>query len=309
MSLLAGCGWFGDDAQPLLPLPEEQDISFGPLATCGDGSSTFCGGSQTLDIYRSDVDGPNPVLIWIHGGGFVLGDKSSGIREALQGILDDGWDIVSINYRLTLDDRTNAFPAAVQDVNRAVRWVRANADSNGWNPDVVAVAGHSAGGNLAAMAAVGPNRTEFEDPELPGDLAAQDASVLGAIAIAPVSDIEAFAANEEWDEPMAHYLACDGACTTADFARGSVHTYVTSDAAPVLALHGVDDALAGPEQGRRLQGAFDDAGIGESFELIVIDDGPERFRGHDPDFERWVDTFREFLEANRPDAGNADADR
>lgn len=297
--LVSGCGWFGDDAQALLPLPEERDIQYGPLDTCGEERSDECGGSQTLDIYRSDVEGPNPVLIWIHGGGFVLGDKEDGVREAMQPIRDDGWDIVSINYRLALPDGANAFPAAVQDVKRAVRWVRANAEANDWDPDVVAVAGHSAGGNLAAMAAVTPNRPEFEDPELPEDLVAQDPTVVAAIAIASVSDLAAFAANEEWSESMGHYLSCGDGCTEDDFARGSVHPYVDGNAAPMLALHGVDDPLADPAQGRLVEQAYEQAGIGDRFELIVVDDGPDRYRGHDPDFERWVDDFRELLEANR----------
>lgn len=297
--LTVGCGWFDDDAQPVLPLPEERDIQYGPLDTCGEETSDECGGSQTLDIYRSEEEGPNPVLVWVHGGGFVLGDKNEGVREALQPILDDGWDIVSINYRLTLPDGTNAFPAAVQDTKRAVRWVKANAETNDWDPDVVAVAGHSAGGNLAAMVAVTPNDPALEDPELPEDLTAQDSTVVAAIAIASVSDLAAFAENEEWSEAMGHYLSCGGGCTPEDFDRGSVHPYVDEDAAPMLALHGVDDPLADPDQGRLVEQAYDEAGIGDRFELIVIDDGPDEFRGHDPDFDRWVDDFRELLEANR----------
>ena len=99
-----------------------------------------------LDVYkRTDVTGPQPTLIWIHGGGWVAGAKESAIGE-LAPWLEAGWNIVNVEYRL---GRVSQAPAAVEDCLCALRWVGANAKAYGIDVKRLVVSGGSAGGHLA----------------------------------------------------------------------------------------------------------------------------------------------------------------
>ena len=300
LTLIAtGCGMFDDsDAPPpTLPPPPETDVAYGPAAGC-PGSDVDCGGSQQLDIYRSDEPGPNPVLVYFHGGGFIIGDKSDGVPDRLGLALRDGWDVVAANYRLATPDGDNLFPTAVNDARRAIRWVKANADAQGWDASNVAVMGQSAGGNLAEMLAVTSDQPEFDPPDLPPELVAVDPSVIAAVAVNPVSDLGLFASSDAGAGMVARYTGCTGDCAEVN-QRGSVQTHVDAGSAPLLALHGAKDPLAGPEQGQRVRTAYQDVGLGDRFGLIVVDDGPDRFQGHDVDWARYSDQFLDFLDQYR----------
>jgi acetyl esterase/lipase len=298
-AVLGACSLFEDPnaPDPTLPPPPETDVAYGPVPGC-DGLDDGCGGSQQVDIYRSEQPGPNPVIVFFHGGGFVGGDKVGSISEYLQAALDDGWDIVSVNYRLTTPDGTNAFPAAVQDAKRAVRWVKANAAAQDWDAANVAAMGHSAGGNLAGMLGVTADQPDLEPPDLPPELAAVDSSVIAVVALNPVSDLTLFGANPDWTASMQHYTGCRGDCTAA-FQRGSVQTHVDPASAPMLAMHGEQDLLAAPVQGVLVQDQYNRSGIGDRFELVVVDDGPERYQGHEIDYDRFAQRFVDFLDQQR----------
>ncbi len=117
--------------------------------------------SQKLDIYLpNDGDGPFPVILSIHGGAFKGGDKADGQITPMLGGLKRGYAVVSVNYRLSGEA---IFPAQIQDVKAAVRWIRANAAKYKLNPDKIASWGGSAGGHLAAMAGTSGGVKELED--------------------------------------------------------------------------------------------------------------------------------------------------
>lgn len=304
--LLAACGWTkSDPATTTLAFPPETNVPYGSFQECNEGVDP-CSGAQNIDIYRSDEDGPNPVVIWLHGGGFVGGDKATGVNENLEPLLQDGWDIVAANYRLSAEGGVNPFPAAVNDVKRVVRWVKANAADNDWDPNAVAAIGHSAGGNLAAMLAVTADEPELEDPGLPQDLLDVDSSVIAAIAIAPVSDVQMFGELDFWGPMVDQYVDCAGCPEIRQLA--SVAPWVDGSAAPLLILHGDRDTVAGPEHADAVIAAYDAADISDRLRVIIIDDGPEDDRGHNPDFGRWVDTFVEFLDAALRDQDSDEQD-
>ena len=105
-----------------------------------------------LNLYVPDGDAPAPLIVLVHGGGFVLNDCES--RQAqlfYQYFRDHGYACATVNYRLAQEA---SFPAAVEDVKCAVRYLRANADVYGYDADRIAIWGESAGGYLATMAAV-----------------------------------------------------------------------------------------------------------------------------------------------------------
>ena len=105
--------------------------------------------AEKLDIYLPDEgEGPYPAIISIHGGAFMGGDKSdSQVIPMLEG-LKRGYAVVAVNYRLSWEAR---FPALVQDVKTAVRWIRANAPRYHFDKGKIASWGRSAGGRCAAF--------------------------------------------------------------------------------------------------------------------------------------------------------------
>src|SRR5581483_1621110 len=116
----------------------------------------------TLDVWhRHDLpaDGRAPVLVQVHGGAWEMGDKR-GQAEPLMGYLAErGWVCVTLNYRLA---PANRWPAMIVDVKRAIAWIRENIATYGGDPAFVAITGGSAGGHLAALAALSANDPDFQ---------------------------------------------------------------------------------------------------------------------------------------------------
>jgi acetyl esterase/lipase len=148
--------------RPMFDIPEA-DVSFVKRKHL-DLPYAALSPSQKLDVYLPDEgDGPFPVLFVIHGGGFEFGDKrDEHVLPFLLG-LKHNYAVVSANYRLS---HQAIFPAAVQDLKAAVRWIRANADKYHFDGSRIAACGGSAGGNLAAMLGVTGNIKDFNDPAL-----------------------------------------------------------------------------------------------------------------------------------------------
>ena len=149
-------------------VPTRADIAYGTQSP-----------SQKLDLYRpAGAKGPVPVVVFIHGGAFMFGDK----REPMTGFVDGvhrlnaaGIALASIDYRMSGEA---PFPAAARDARSAVRYLRAHAAELGIDPGRIAVWGKSAGANLALMAAVAPAGAQFDDPAIaPGTSGAVSAVI------------------------------------------------------------------------------------------------------------------------------------
>ena len=120
--------------------------------------------AQKLDIYLPDEgEGPFPVIIHIHGGAFLAGDKR-GLQfwPMLKGI-QRGYAVISVNYRLNGEA---IWPAQIHDCKAAVRWIRANAAKYNLNPEKIAAWGDSAGGHLSAILGTSWDLDELEDLNL-----------------------------------------------------------------------------------------------------------------------------------------------
>ncbi len=118
--------------------------------------------SQKMDIYLPTGDGPFPVVVFIHGGAFLMGDKSMEASNAAV-MVSKGYAAVSINYRLSGEAK---FPAQIQDCKTAIRFLRANASKYKLNPEKIASWGASAGGNLSALLGTSGGIAELEGAEL-----------------------------------------------------------------------------------------------------------------------------------------------
>lgn len=106
------------------------------------------GGDLTLRVYRPQGEGPFPVLVYFHGGGFVLGNLDSHSHICRELVVRSGAMVVSVDYRLAPE---HPFPAAVDDAYAAVCWIAAHAAEFGGDGSRLAVGGDSAGGNLATL--------------------------------------------------------------------------------------------------------------------------------------------------------------
>ncbi|MDO9256666.1 MAG: alpha/beta hydrolase [Bacteroidales bacterium] len=120
--------------------------------------------AQKLDIYLPDaVKGKLPVIVSVHGGAFMMGDKRDGqVKPMLEGI-KRRYAVVSVNYRMSGEA---LFPANINDVKAAVRWIRANAEKYNFDPDKIAIWGGSAGGNLSSLAGTSGDVKELADLSL-----------------------------------------------------------------------------------------------------------------------------------------------
>lgn len=116
--------------------------------------------SDYLDLYVPESEEKPELIVMVHGGGFIAGTSQTRQTELVyQYFRDHGYAVASVNYRLAQEA---CFPAAVQDVKAAVRFLRANAETYGYNADRITIMGESAGGYLASMAAV-TSDDEFND--------------------------------------------------------------------------------------------------------------------------------------------------
>jgi acetyl esterase/lipase len=117
---------------------------------------------NALDLYVPRGNGPFPVLAWVHGGGWTIGDRSHyrhvGNAFAKRGILT-----ALVGYRLS---PAVQHPEHVRDVARALAWLKTHAKEHGGDPDALFVSGHSAGGHLSALVALDPTYLKEQGLEL-----------------------------------------------------------------------------------------------------------------------------------------------
>ena len=133
-----------------------RDIPYGP-ALPGDK-----GRRNLLDVVlpKAAREGDRrPVLLQVHGGGWMIGDKREQGRPLMTHLASLGWVCVAINYRLSPQA---TMPAHIVDVKRSIAWIRRHIEEFGGDPDFVCITGGSAGGHLSALAALTANDPAFQ---------------------------------------------------------------------------------------------------------------------------------------------------
>jgi acetyl esterase/lipase len=260
----------------------ERDVEYGQAA----------GESLKLDVSVPDGPGPFPAVILVHGGGWVTGDKSGGPRKAFIAPLHEpleraGFAWFSINYRLAPAHR---HPACIQDVETAIRWVKANAARYRIDPRRIALSGESAGGHLAALAAVRADETTR------------------LAAVVPFYGVFDMTAMVTPGEPMRKNFVALFDRPTADaralelLREASPLFQVKAGLPPFLLVHGTADTTVPLEQSERFHARLRESG--EESELMTIPNGVHGMISWNtvaPDYaDRVVAWLQRTLAADRP---------
>lgn len=214
------------------------------------------GVSLTLDAFVPDGTGPFPTCILVHGGGFTKGDKTSFIKPLFAPLSEAGFTWFTINYRLAPQHR---YPACLEDVEAAIRWVRAHAADYKVDPDRIALIGESAGGHLVSLAGVrgeGATRVAAVVPfYAPHDLELQNKG-----RDAPGPSMQALFGMTAWSEENHRILR-----------EASPITHVKPGLPPFLLIHGDRDDKVPHEQSPLFQSKMKAAG--NVCDLITIQGG------------------------------------
>ncbi len=215
-----------------------------------DINYTTGGRRARLDIYRrKGADLHNaPVLVQVHGGGWTIGNKDQQGLLLMNRMAQRGWICVAMNYRLA---PKHPFPAQIIDVKRAIAWTREHIGKYGGDPSYLVITGGSAGGHLAALAALTPGEPEYQ----PGFEDA-DTSVAGCVPFYGVYDMAGLDGDKHVLALRDYFLAPrvfgkDPAEHLEDFVKASPLTHVSRDAPDFFVLHGGNDSLVDVRQARR----------------------------------------------------------
>lgn len=236
--------------------PFEADIPIPASVHCERNVVYGHGGAFNLllDLYRPRLNGgPLPGIVFIHGGGWERHGRDYYAAWASH-YAERGYVCVAIDYRISSEA---PFPAAVQDANCAVRWMRANSIRLGVDPRRIAVVGQSAGAHLALMVAYASN-----DTSLAGDSA--DAHAGGR-----VQAVVDFYGPTDLTEPLHHKKNVvkrfmGGVSQRRDpelYAQASPIRYVSDDDPPTLIFHGTVDAVVPVTQSDRLAASLKAHGV------------------------------------------------
>jgi len=200
-----------------------------------------------LDVYRPRSGGKNlPVVLHVHGGGWTLGSKDDQGKPLAYRLASHGFVVVSANYRLS---PRFTFPDHLIDVKSAIRWIREHASEYGADPTFLAITGGSAGGHLAALAALTPN-----DPAYQPGFEDVDTSLSACVPFYGVYDFTD--RKGIWKNtlllPLLQRRVMKKKLRDAreDFERASPVFRVRSDAPPFFVIHGDKDSLVPVEEAR-----------------------------------------------------------
>jgi acetyl esterase/lipase len=200
-------------------------------------------------VRRNDPPTAGPVLVYIHGGAWIIGDKREQGVPMMHELAERGWVCVAVNYRLS---PRATWPDHVIDCKRALAWVRDHIADFGGNPSFLAVSGGSAGGHLSALVALTPGEPEWQ----PGFEDA-DTSVDACVPFYGVHDVTGDPESSGLHGPglvdllqrrvMKRTVLED----LVAFERASPDRRITDSAPPMFVIQGANDTLVPPQVARR----------------------------------------------------------
>jgi acetyl esterase/lipase len=212
-----------------------------------------------LDLLVPVGPGGKPLVVYVTGGGFLMARKENGERLRTH-LAENGFAVASIEYRTVLDGATYA--EGVADVAEAVAFLRANADSYGFDATSIGLVGESAGGYLVTMAGL--------DPAIEVRAVVNKFGAVDFATIAEDFEPEVQAALDGPAHPLARYLHGPGTGKTVHDPVPDANPLnrITADAPPFQIWHGSGDGVISPAQTLRLHDALRAAG-GSSDRYVI----------------------------------------
>ncbi|WP_282782329.1 alpha/beta hydrolase [Nocardia sp. CC201C] len=256
-------------------------LSFGEYITAGSntgsldprfgvGYNVVDGRELLLDVKlpSGTSDSPRPAVVWVHGGGWAEGDRAQSPRWH-EWLNERGYAVFAIDYRLSPPPRWDQAPA---DVKCAIGWVKQHAERYGLDPERVVVAGASAGGNLALVAA-------YSDDRVQPSCAVTDTAVRAVAALYPATDLRA-----GWHDPdlvagtrelLRDYTGGTPEQVPERYAAAAPVSYVRPGLPPTLLMHGTRDHVVPHAQSAQLARLLAAAGV--AHELLSIPYGEHAY--------------------------------
>ena len=223
-----------------------------------------------LDIYLpAEAKEKLPLVIFIHGGGWLSNDKYADMgymKKTVAAIISSGFALASIDYRFSTQA---AFPAQILDCNRAISFLYDNADKYGFDKNLFAVMGFSAGGHLASLVGLSKN-DNIKSFFMPGTT--KSFRFKAVIDFYGPAELILFPGADNEKSPEGILI---GAAPLArpDLAKAaSPVTYVDKNDPPFLIIHGEKDDLVSPKQSQLLSAWLNVAGVQN--ELVIVKDAP-----------------------------------
>ena len=256
------------------------------------------GTDLVLDLYlpANAIRHPIPVVLFLHGGGWSGGTRTTG-PDFGRFFAQDGFAMASIEYRLT---PSVTFPANVEDVRSAVRWLKANASTHGLDPGRICLWGTSAGGHLAAVAALappgtfegsdnlnqtsavrcvldayGPTRFDVMDKQAEEERAALQQPVVTIMVGGGRGGGRGAAPHDDASSPESRLLGAPVQSVPDRVRAASPITYVNKDAPSFLIMHGLADSSVPHGQSVMLYEAL--KAVGQEVTLRLVDGLPHTF--------------------------------
>ncbi|WP_069166200.1 alpha/beta hydrolase [Nocardia altamirensis] len=263
-------------APPAYPDTQQpQTISALTYATAGDTD-------LQLDLYLPATAGPHPLVIFLHGGAWVSFSRAGypipmpwgTVPGVAASLVERGYAVASVGYRLAT---VAPWPAQIHDVKAAVRWLRSNSATYGFDPDRFAALGESSGGHIAAVLGVSGDVAELEGTEGSLGVSSRVQAVVdwfGAtdlLTLGPQSIPFSLPKNLP-GSPEARLVDCVPTdCPDKARAASPVY-YVTRDAPPFLIQHGELDHVVPFGQSVQLRDALVAAGVPTEFHSCPMTD-------------------------------------
>ncbi len=219
-----------------------------------------------LDLYLPATPTPAGLIIWVHGGAWRAGSRAA---VDLRGLVERGWGIASVDYRLSTVAR---FPAQIHDIKAAIRFLRAHSADYGYPTNRFVIAGSSAGAHLAALVGVTNGVAELEGNE--GEFPKDSSAVQAIVDLYGASDLTTILAQSTphglaMRAPALELLLGGRPDAKPELARlASPVFFVDANDPPLLLLHGDRDPQMPINQAHELEGAYENAGLSVTFKVL-----------------------------------------
>ena len=210
-----------------------------------------------MDVYFPDSGGPWPTLVYVHGGGWMHGDKAEAVMFA-KGMTAQGYLVASLNYRLY---PAGKFPNMIEDVKCAIRSLRAHAGEYNLDPNRIAAIGPSAGGHLVSLLGTSDESAGWDV----GEHLDQSSRVQAVIAMAPVTDLTQKFPNADIETMRQVGFG------EHNVLQASPISHVTADDPPFLLIHGERDTLVPYEQSQLMYDRLVQTNV--PAQLVIVQNG------------------------------------